>query len=482
MRDSLEAVGSVQKISPKQALREVVHLIMDIERLVGVPLVEPQILVSTEIARCVLAGGLHELDLLWCRRFGKTEMNVQTALALGLYWVYRCNQPFSIGLVNPARNEQSIMVTRARLQERITQLETWMLLTLGVAKILGDGRKTPDIILKHESSGAECSIRAISADASAHEKGAGFNLMFLEQVEEMDEAVMLTTIFPMVTGQELECTQVLAGTPSLEVENHYFHELSQKLEYPWLVDDRTAQQFRQSYAGIAAKEKERLGENSDAYQTQYRCHWVKVRNRLTNRDMLLELAISHKVDMRNTHFAGTDVAKDVDRTVCTMLERVGSDLIIVDWREWEGTDYETQAEELHVFVDEYQARKNVVDARGPGAVLVDMLRKRGDTPIEEVKATDQSNNTMYTIYERELTHKRLLYLAPVKGEHEALTRCRNRFIEEHVDVERHIKNNKLKLEAPQRRGYHDDYVSSAALGVFGALEGQGSDPTAVFAG
>lgn len=440
-----------------------------VEGQVDRPLVEPQLLVSTEIARCALAGGNHELDMLWCRRFGKTEMLVQTGITLGLYWIHRLSANFLIGLVNPARNEQGIMVTKMRLQERLTQLEPWMNLTLGVHKILGDGRKTPDYILR-DSSGAECQIRAISADASAHEKGAGFNLMFLEQVEEMDEQVMKTIIFPMATGEELESTQVLAGTPSLEVENHYFHDKSRELRYPFLVDDKTAGHFRPSYATWVAMEKERLGEDSDEYRTQYGCQWIQVRNRLIGKEALALLAKKWTPNPENARYAGTDVAKLVDRTICTMYERSGAEMIIIDWLELEGTDYEDQADKIVTFTDAYNARVNMVDLRGPGIVLADMLRRRGKTKTEGFQGTPQSNNELYTIYEREIRHQRVRYIAYSDGEPATRTRSRNRFIEEHLDVERHFVGNLLKLEAPNKKGFHDDYVSSGALGVYGAVK------------
>jgi hypothetical protein len=435
-------------------------------------LVDYQRKASTEIFRLVAAGGNQELPLLWARRVGKTEMLVDTALTVGVYWIHRLNLDFDVGLINPARNEQSVMVTRERLRERVAELRAYLELTYGIRTELGDGRKTPDFVFI-DSTGCECRIRALSADPSAHVKGAGFNLMFLEQVEEMDEQVMKTIIFPMAAGQELESTQVLAGTPSLEVENHYFHERSRELRYPRLVDDKAAGQFRPSYAAWVAMEKERLGEDSDEYRTQYGCQWIQVRNRLITRDALLLLGMNWAPNPQNARFAGTDVAKLVDRTICTMYERSGADLIIIDWLELEGTDYEDQADDIAAFTAGYNARVNVVDLRGPGIVLADMLRRRGKTKVEGFQGTPQSNNELYTIYERELTHKRVKYLAYQGGEPATLTRCRNRFIEEHQDVERHFTGNLLKLEAPQKKGYHDDYVSSGALGVFGSVKNLG---------
>ena len=105
MKDSQEVKALNQKISLKQALYETVGLRDIVSEQVGVPLVEPQLLVSTEIMKACLVGGNQEIPLLWCRRFGKTEMLVLTAITLGLYWIRRLCGNFLIGLTNPARNE-----------------------------------------------------------------------------------------------------------------------------------------------------------------------------------------------------------------------------------------------------------------------------------------------------------------------------------------------------------------------------------------
>ena len=475
MRDSQGQKDSVRQISVKQALYEAVAVRRILEAQLELELVEPQRWVSTEIMKAAIMGGNAEIDMLWCRRFGKTEMLVDTALALGIYFAHRCCENFLIGIVNPARNEQSIMVTRLRLQERITKLEPWLELTCGMTKILGDGRKTPDLILR-DSLGSECQIRAISADPSAHEKGAGFNLMLFEQVEEMDETTMKTVLFPMAAGEELQCVQVLAGTPSLEVLNDYFRDATRGLKYPFLVDHKTAGQFRPSYRAWVEIEKKRLLEDSDEFRTQYGCEWIQLRNKLIEREQLILLEKAYTPNEANTRYSGTDCAKQVDRTVCTVLERSGAELIIIDWLELEGTNYEDQADLIAAFLKQYKPVVNLVDATATQDMIVDMLtsRCRGICSTEGFKFTAESADQLWKIYEREIHQGRLRYIsAPKRGqprEPEARTRSRNRFIEEHLDVDRETKANKLRLAAPDRRGAHDDYVASGALGVYAACK------------
>jgi electron transfer flavoprotein alpha subunit len=176
-------------------------------------------------------------------------------------------------------------------------------------------------------------------------------------------------------------------------------------------------------------------------------------------------------DPTNARYAGTDCAKQVDRTVCTVLERSGAELIAIDWLELEGTNYEEQADLIAAFLKEYKPVVNLVDATATQDMIVDMLanRCRGICHTEGFKFTAESADQLWKIYEREIHQGRLRYIKARPKEPEALTRSRNRFIEEHQDVKRVLRANKLKLTAPNRRGAHDDYVASAALGVYAAI-------------
>ncbi|HYW01804.1 MAG TPA: hypothetical protein VE862_10050, partial [Candidatus Acidoferrum sp.] len=195
----------------------------------GIYLKEFQERASDEIFWKYSLGGNQEVVMLWARRSGKTECLVITGLCICLFEIH-VNRPvmqgiskqFLWGLVNPSRTEQGVMVTRQRIKDRVESIEKWLLTDWGIHSELGDGRKTPDFVLRSDALNSEAQIRAISGHPTASEKGAGFQLMFIEQVENLDEQTMKTVIFPMAAGSELTLTKVLAGTPDLVIENEYF--------------------------------------------------------------------------------------------------------------------------------------------------------------------------------------------------------------------------------------------------------------------
>ena len=467
-----KATSQSLTIKPDMAQIELIYLRRQLEEFYAasrfqIHLADYQKRMSTRILRACIAGGNNEIPLLWARRTGKTEMLVQTSIVLGIFWVKLLHQAYSVGLINPARNEQGVAVTRERLKDRLEVIDPW-LNAEGIEQFLDKGRKTEDYVLRDAESGAECRYRCISADTSAHVKGAGFNLSILEQAEEMDEVKMKSEIFQMATGAEMEQTRVLAGTCSLMVTNRYYYDATQGLEYPNFVDWRMAAKHRPSYGLYVQKEAERIRIESDEFLTQYGCKWITPRTSLIERAELLALATSYTAADRNIRFAGTDIAKDVDSTVVTVVERNGENLIVVDWLELEGVDYEDQANKIAAFTDRWHVALNAIGTQGPGNVVADMLEKPGSARILGLKETPQSNNTMYVEYERELKQHRFMYVGHVEGESAERTRCRRRFIEQHTDVRRVITNNLLSLKAPPRAGMHDDYCASAALALYGA--------------
>jgi hypothetical protein len=439
-----------------------------------ITLTKYQLDAATAIFRAYLSDENLEEDMLWARRSGKTECLALAGIAIGIYELIINESNFLLGLVNPAKTNQSVMVTRKRMQERLEQLKPF-LGTLGITMTLGRGQKTGEIYLHHKSNNTRFDIRAISADPSANEKGEGFNLMFLEQVEDMDETTMKTIIFPMAAGANLKCTMVLAGTPALSIENEYFYKKTRDLKYPFLIDGETAARERPAYNRLLTAAKEQLGEDSEEFQTQYACKWVQLRNRLVDRETLEKLAEDYTPDPARYRVAGIDVAKQVDRTVVTIAEEDRSkeprQIHILDWLEREGVDYEDQAEDIIQCLSYWKVKAAVIEKNGPGNVVIDVIRKRHPLRIIPFDSNSRSCDELYTDYKREIDQGRLHYpKTPTEDQRRAL----KHFTEEHLDAIREANYNLIKVHAPDRRDAHDDYVSSGALAVHGILKGDNS--------
>lgn len=437
----------------------------------GIVLTNYQLQLRELIFQLALSGKPVELALQWSRQSGKTETFIHATIALAVYMTRWLQRSVRIGFIAPSKQEQTIVVTRSRMQTYINKLRPWLKPILGIEFVLDEGRRTADFIFK-ASSGAEAPIRCISGNPKASVKGHTFQVMFLEQVEDMDEESMKNNIFPFGAGSETGCLIVLGGSATPQVTNDYYYKAIQRqitetgIRPPWFVDDELAAMYRPGYDEYIKLMRVKIGEDSDAYKTQFRNIWVLPRNKLIDRNLLLTLKWhSGQVafDPSNLKAGGLDVGKMVDSSVLTYGTRVGEKAYIQGWLEREGTNYEKQAHDFAELVIAQDLRFLEVDTTGPGSALFDMIqailaKQQAKCILKPYTMTPKSNNTLFVHYESELTHSRVLYPAEESRE-------QRRFFEQHVDVERVIKSNLLNLKAPERANAHEDYVVSDALFV-----------------
>jgi hypothetical protein len=429
------------------------------------------------LIRAALSGHALIVPIQWSRQTGKTEGNVHTAIALAIYNIRWLQRNYPVAIITPSKQEQSVVVTRERLRKYADRLQPWLKPILGIDFALAKGRRTDDYIFV-SSAGFEAPFHCVSASPSAFQKGQTYPLMFLEQIEDMDETVMKTNIFPFGAGSEIGAVIVLAGSATPKVANDYYFRAIQKqreqtgIRPPWFVDDELGAMYRPGYGQYLQLMKEQMGEESDAYRTQFGNIWIQPINKPFSRELLLALTWSPTgiPDRRNLRIltppsdslraVGIDVAKDVDSTVVTGGFRYGPESIIDNWLELPELDYEKQADAVVEFIERGKYTVGKMDKNGPGNAFIDMVngrlqRKQILCTLQAEPLTSESNNRIYTAWENELTHRRVSY--PERDTPE-----KRRFFEQHIDALRiYGARSMMKLEAPS--GRHDDYVASGAL-------------------
>jgi len=459
------------------AVGECIRLSDVLLQICGVSLTPYQNQYRELLIRSALSGHALIIPIQWSRQTGKTEGNVHSAIALAIYNIRWLQRSYPVAIVTPSKQEQSVVVTRERLRLYADRLKPWLQAKLGINFELSRGRRTDDYVFV-SSSGFEAPFHCVSASPSAFQKGQTYPLMFLEQIENMDEFTMLNNIFPFGAGSEIGAVIVLAGSATPKVSNdYYFRSIQKQREQtgicpPWFVDDELGAMYRPGYGQYLQLMKEQMGEESDAYRTQFGNIWIQPINKPFSRELLLALTWTPTpiVDRPNVKVltpspdsfraVGIDVAKDVDSTVVTGGFRFGAETIIDAWLELPGLDYEKQADEVVDFIIRGNYSTGEMDKNGPGNVFVDMVngrlgRKQSNCIIHAEALTSETNNRIYTAWENEITHRRVYY--PEQDSPE-----KRRFFEQHIDALRiYGAKSMMKLEAPS--GRHDDYVASGAL-------------------
>jgi hypothetical protein len=437
-------------------------------QICGISLTPYEVEYRALLVRSALSRRAVQIPIQWARQTGKTETHVHTAMALAIYHIRWLNHAYPVAIISPARQEQSVTVTRERLRGYAERLKRWLKPVLGIDFALDRGRRTSDYVFT-SSTGFEAPFHCVSASPRAFQKGQTYPLMFLEQIEDMDQFVMETNILPFGAGSDIGSVIVLAGSATPKVTNNYYYEEIEKVREregirpPWFVDDRLGAQYRPGYGDYVKLIREKLGSEHPSYLTQFGNVWVQPVNKPFARDLLKTLSWASgtvEIPEGTLRALGVDVAKDVDSTVLTGGFMVGLDPYIDRWLELQGLNYEKQADDAVDFIKRggYSALK--MDKNGPGNAFADMVEKR--LVAEEIACqvireplTAETNNRIYLQYDREINGGRLHYPAEKSREQAA-------FLQQHLDVLRVFgAKSMMKLQAPS--GRHDDFVCSGAL-------------------
>jgi len=295
-------------------------------------------------------------------------------------------------------------------------------------------------------------------------------------------------VFPM--GATTGGVRVLTGTTSPYFKNEYFKQSIERwnndpkknkstADYLEIVDYKEAGKASTSYRRYVAKERERLGEESIEFRTQYGLEWVGTALKFIGYEKIVGQERKYGWDKERLRFVGIDVARAGDSTVVTIIELDGTKIHIVAWLEMQGLDFEIQIPRIIKFLKSYRPiRYILVDIPGLGVPLFDMLKRRVWEKVEDDKGkiideqwaivdgyygSKKENDEMYKAMDREFQHDRIFF--PKEDSRE-----KSRFIDQLLDLERKYTGHTLKLQAPQTKGRHDDYPISLALAIYALKE------------
>jgi len=240
-----------------------------------------------------------------------------------------------------------------------------------------------------------------------------------------------------------------------------------------------------AYRRYVKKERERLGEDSIEFRTQYKLEWVGASLKFIAWEDLVMLEEDYTWVKERLRFFGIDVAIAGDSTVVTVIEinPTPLEIHIIAWLELEGLDFEVQFPKIIAFLKRYKPlRYGLIDTVGLGRPLYDMLRKRfweeelvdsktgrvkrvAWARIEDLYASVKENDKAAKAMDREFQHDRVKY-----PKHTRYKREKGKFIDQILDLERKYSGHILKLEHPKIKGRHDDYCISLMLAIYAFKE------------
>jgi len=479
----------------KTIMEELIFPIRDeLLRLCGVELRPYQRELSDKIIYETLKARNQEIGVLWSRQVGKTETLADTVLTLFLFYL---NVPleFRVGWFCPAQS-QSVLIARKRIVQRYEEAKE-LFENLGVHLVKGYGRErvgtsSPLLIFRNDNLNVEGHVRSLSANPKSNIKGDTLDLIILEDAQEIDEEKMKVDIFPMASkGAPL----VLVGVPvpDVSVMNRYFIETIEKnprnaflttvdwrraaaldKNFPKEIEayergSTTYRYYIDRYRDHVDKMIKQLGEDSEAFQSQYCLKWFSGARKLMTLNEVLDLEKDYTPNPENLRFWGLDTAKVLDSTVCVVIERFMGEHHIIGLWEKEGTDYVSQSKELIEWLKQFKPlRYGMIDSTGGGELFIDISRKG----LHEIGIWDgfdfrsrEEVNRMFQLLSMDLRKGRIHY-----SKKNLDSRCLNTLIEQLHNVDRVYHGHYLWLETPDHSRIHDDYVHALALARYASEE------------
>ena len=456
------------------------------------------------IIRSVLENDGEELTALFSRQSGKSETISVITGGLMIILPLLANMPMfaddirlrmfkdglMVGIFAPSQRQAQI--TYGRIKSRIQSKTATAILEDPEFNLTFTTSNGQTVALSNGSFAT-----AISASDGSSIEGESFMLIICEEAQDISNFKIEKSIHPM--GASYNATIVKIGTATTFKGNFYdtiqrnkrsdsekTSHIRNHFEYDWKV----AAKYNPKYAKYVEKEKQRLGEKSDAFRMSYCLEWIIERGMFVditkfeknNTEPILERT---DFDKSVTHVAGIDLGGKGDKTIVTIVE-VNWDLPVIlesrvneetgeevytayntyikDWlRITDEPDYEVQYAEIVNYLSRFSVSKVVCDATRESSVSHRLRANLSCEVIPYIFST-KAKSELYKHLETEIVSGRARVCA---GKETVQTKEYTEFIEELGELQKGYSGSHMVVSHPDEKNAHDDYPDSWALAVWG---------------
>ncbi len=267
-------------------------------------------------------------------------------------------------------------------------------------------------------------------------------------------------------------------------------------------DYTIAQRYNKRYRKYVAKERARLGEDSDDFLMKYRLHWLLDRGMFVDQDLLSECGIKvskeslfvqkgsrkrpRRIEFKRPPNVVTYDVTTVDQVFAVDVGRENSTVVTVgkvfwdggveygddirypihieDWLEIQGDDHEAQYPQIIDFLKNYRVSQGIVDATGKGDPVYSRLAAGLHTygiTVHPFIFSEQTKDIGYKALLQELKSRRLTYPAGAKASRLLKFQM---FIQQMTDLEKEWRGSKMVVHKPkQDTNSRDDFPDSLMM-------------------
>lgn len=464
-------------------------LILFTEEFCDVELFPYQTPIAYRLIESIILGDGEEVTLVATRQSGKSEVlsNVMASLMVILpklskvypTWLGKFSKGFWCGVFAPVEDQADTVFSRIVSKLTSDHAMDFLLDPEIDDKATSGGARGKGRIITLKHSGSLCRMQTCNPKAKIESKT--YHFVLVDEAQEADEFMIAKSIKPMLAFNNGSIA--LTGTATRN--KSYFYKMIQynkrrdinagrnHRQAHFEYDHRVASKYNPNYAKFIAKEKVRIGEDSDEFQMSYCNKWILEKGMFVT-DERLERMYDPSMTMikqwwRTPVVVGIDVARSNDSTVVTVVwvdwdhpDGFGFyEHRVLNWLEINNEEWEQQYFEIIDFLRNYEVLRIGVDSQGVGGAVAERLQLL--LPHIEVLAisSDAKAQNERWVHLTELIQREQLV---IPGHSKARrTKSWKKFNQQMADLEKIYRGPYLLAAAPEERGAFDDFPDSLAI-------------------
>ena len=465
------------------------RLIVFTEEFCDVEFFPYQLPIAYRMIESIVLGDGDELTIIATRQSGKSEVMSAVMASMMVIlpklapvyptWLSKFEKGFWCGVFAPTEDQADTVFSRIVSKLTSDHALEFLLDPEIDDKAASGGTRGKGRIITLKYAGSLCRMQTCNPKAKIESKT--YHFVMIDEAQEADETMIAKSIKPMLAFNNGSIC--LTGTANRN--KSYFYKMIQfnkrravnggkrHRQAHFEYDHKVASKYNPNYAKFIAKEKMRIGEDSDEFQMSYCNKWILEKGMFITEERMERLYDQSmplvKQWWRTQVVVGIDVARQTDSTVVTVVwvdwdhpDPFGFyEHRILNWLEINNQEWESQYFEIIDFLRNYEVLRVAVDSQGVGGAVAERLQLlMPETDVLAISSDAKAQHERW-VHLTELIQREQLVIPA----HSKARRTRNwkRFNQQMSDLEKVYKGPYLLASAPDEKGAFDDYPDSLAL-------------------
>ena len=447
-----------------------------------------QLPIAQSIVESIVLGDGEEKTLIATRQSGKSEVisNIIAGLMVILprlskvypTWLGKFEKGFWVGVFAPTEDQADTVFGRVVSKLTSDHAMDFLLDPEIDDKATAGGSRGKGKIITLKKSGSHCRMQTCNPKAKIESKT--YHFAFIDEAQEADETMIAKSIKPMLAWNN---GSIVLGGTAQRYKSYFYNAIQYNKrrdinsrthkqhhhEYDW----RTAAKYNSNYASFIAKEKLRIGEDSDEFQMSYCNRWMLEKGMFVSEDRLDNLYDPSMPLVqqwwKTPIVVGIDVARTNDSTVITPVwvdwdhpDPFGFyEHRVLNWHEINNVEWESQYFEIIDFLRNYDVYRIGVDAQGVGGAVAERLQiLLPQIEVVAVSSDAKTQNERWTHLTQLIQRDQLIVPGHSKARR---TKRWRKFNQQMSELEKVNRGPYMLAAAPDERGAFDDYPDSLAI-------------------